>query len=50
MNKKDYELIARALKEANASENIIKCIADALQKDNPRFVYRKFWIASGGGE
>ena len=48
MTKKDYILIAEALKKAEASEYTIKCIADTLQKDNPRFNYKTFWLACGG--
>jgi len=51
MTKKDFELIAEIVKIYNdktGGEYLIKLFADRLQKENPRFNYRRFWIACGG--
>lgn len=60
MTRKDYELIARAIKasmdgaryrgsdtERNAIREVAKNIAGALQADNPRFDWARFLSACG---
>lgn len=55
MTKKDYELIAKAIRpthngyfelDANACQ-LVYVLADALQSDNPRFDRTKFLEACG---
>lgn len=58
MTKKDYELIARALKSTHQTVNVptrvaqqwandVCAIADALAQDNPRFDRERFLAACG---
>lgn len=59
MSRKDYELIARAMREQlegmSASlptaflEQFAKRLADKLARDNPRFNRERFLIACGFG-
>lgn len=42
MSKKDYELIARLLKQANASEELIRSFAYALREGNRAFKIERF--------
>jgi len=48
MTRKDYIIIAEALNKAHnwkpraSFELVVDCIAEALQRDNPDFDYRKF--------
>jgi hypothetical protein len=57
MTRKDYELIAKALREArqpflgdddlDAFDAAVWALGDALQLDNPRFSYARFNEAVG---
>ena len=47
MSRKDYQLIAQALREASSPDDTAHAIADALQADNPRFDRARFLIAAG---
>ena len=57
MTRKDYELIAKALRDARADflgdddidafDAAVWAIGDALQEDNPRFSYARFNEAVG---
>ena len=49
MTKKDYELIARVIKEINTrkakGQRIVELFGLELEKENPRFDYKKFYLA-----
>jgi hypothetical protein len=46
MTRKDFELIADALVEANANIETVKIIAKALRTTNPRFNEDRFTLAA----
>jgi hypothetical protein len=49
MSKKDYEIIARAVRDADIPKRekrkIASLLADYLYKDNPRFLTTRFLVA-----
>ena len=45
MSRKDYRIIAEALKESKAPLDVVNAMARALKADNPNFDYGKFWNA-----
>ena len=47
MTRRDYELLARTLREDNAPAHTVGAIARALQRDNPRFDVERFMAAAG---
>lgn len=47
MTRKDYVLIAKALKEAHASKEVVATLCSALEDDNVRFDDDKFLRACG---
>ena len=46
MTRKDFELIANALVEADANIEMVKIIAKALKPTNPRFNEDRFTLAA----
>jgi len=51
MHKKDYELIAKAIKKSSDGQDnvryVVEAIADALKQDNDRFDFDRFMLACG---
>ncbi len=47
MTRKDYEMIASALRASDAPENVCRVVASTLAEENPRFDSGRFMSACG---